>query len=342
MKTNAHLALTINEIQLDSNNAVPEWIELVPAGRFEGRDGRWFVNDRPEDVVAFFEKDQLDLVVDYEHASEWSPTEGAPAAGWIKELEIRDGAIWGRVEWNSRAAEMIANKEFRFISPVFWEDIGTHRVLKMVSAALTHKPNLKMAALNSSRLSPPEEFVSPESNEGTVAMKDEQRKALCQKLGLADEASDKSILEAVEGMQSDVAKAQNSAQTPDPKKFVPVDTFNLMKDRAEKAENATQEAFKADVEKAVNSAVEAGKIHPSSKAFYVDSCNSQEALNSFNKLIAGGAPASVTEPSGLDEADPSKGKAALSQDEKAVIRQMGISKEDFLKQRDGEQSEGDS
>ncbi|MDD7908553.1 phage protease [Pseudovibrio exalbescens] len=338
MNRHAHLALTINEIQLDGNNVVPAWIELVPAGRFEGRDGRWFVNDRPEDVVAFFLEDELDLVVDYEHATEWGNVSGAPAAGWIKELEIRDGALWGRVEWVTRASEMIANKEFRFISPVFWEDLQTHRVLKLVSAALTHQPNLKMTALNSSRLTPPQDFVSPDQHKGTVAMKDEQRKALCKTLGLADEASDSSILEAVATLKNDFSKAQNSLQTPDPKKFVPVADFNLMKERAEKAENASKEVFKAEVEKAINSAVEAGKIAPGSKEFYVKSCNTQDDLDSFNKLVAGGASAAVTKPSGLDQADPSKGKAALSADERLIVKQLGLSEEDYLKQRESASS----
>ncbi|WP_057465569.1 phage protease [Pseudovibrio sp. POLY-S9] len=331
MNKNPHLTSTSHEIQLDGNAAVPSWIELVPAGQFVGRDGRPFVNDGPEDVVAFFVRSELDLVIDYEHATEKENVEGVPAAGWIKELEVRGGAIWGRVEWTPPAATRISNREFRFISPVLWHSHSSRRVLGLASAALTHKPNLKMTALNSAHPSPPKETDS--KTEGTVAMKDEQRKALCQKLGLADEASDTSILGAVEGMQSAVTKVQNSAQTPDPKKYVPVDTFNLMKDRAEKAENATQEAFKVDVEKAVNSAVEAGKIAPGSKEFYLKSCNSQDDLESFNKLIAGGAPASVTKPSGLDETDPNKGKAALSQDEKSVAKQLGLTDEEFAKQR---------
>ncbi|SDR07731.1 phage protease [Pseudovibrio sp. Tun.PSC04-5.I4] len=331
MNKNPHLTSTSHEIQLDGNAAVPAWIELVPAGHVVGRDGRPFVNDRPEDVVAFFTRSELDLVIDYEHATEKENVEGVPAAGWIKQLEVRDGAIWGRVEWTPPAAKRISNREFRFISPVLWHSLATKRVLGLASAALTHKPNLKMTALNSAHLSPPEKI--DRKTEGTVAMKDEQRKALWQKLGLADEASDASILGAVVDLQGDVTKAQNSAQTPDPGKFVPVDTFNLMKGRAEKAENTSAEALKGDIEKAVNTAVEAGKIAPGSKEFYLKSCNNQDDLESFNKLIAGSAPAAVITLSDLDKADPDKGKAALSQDEKAVAKQIGLTDEEFLKQR---------
>ena len=89
--------------------AAPEWIELLPAGVFYGRDGRGpFRLDDPAAVIASTTALQMNagLPIDYDHATDFGAPEGrpAPAAGWIRELEVRTGAVWGRVEWTARAA----------------------------------------------------------------------------------------------------------------------------------------------------------------------------------------------------------------------------------------------
>jgi hypothetical protein len=46
----------------------------------------------------------------------------AKAAGWIKELQVRDDGIFGRVEWTEAAAAAIKAGEYRYLSPVFFHD----------------------------------------------------------------------------------------------------------------------------------------------------------------------------------------------------------------------------
>ena len=92
----------------DDVASAPEWIELLPAGVFYGRDGRGpFRLDDPAAVIASTTAMQMNagLPIDYDHATDFGAPEGrpAPAAGWIRELEVRDGAVWGRVEWTARA-----------------------------------------------------------------------------------------------------------------------------------------------------------------------------------------------------------------------------------------------
>ncbi|MEQ1712580.1 MAG: phage protease, partial [Hyphomicrobium sp.] len=168
--------------------SAPEWIEVLPAGpEIAGRDGRYWIADDPGRIVS----DSLaggPLHVDYEHASEVRAPQGepAPAAGWIDKLETRDGgAIWAHVEWTPRARQMIADREYRFISPVFYFDKDSLRILSLVSVALTNKPNLTMTALNRRQ----GEAGPTLHNEERPRMDKEQLKALCRKLGLADEAS---------------------------------------------------------------------------------------------------------------------------------------------------------
>ena len=95
----------------DGAAAAPEWIELLPAGVFYGRDGRGpFRLDDPTAVIASTTALQMNagIPIDYDHATDFGAPEGrpAPAAGWIRELEVRTGAVWGRVEWTARAAEL--------------------------------------------------------------------------------------------------------------------------------------------------------------------------------------------------------------------------------------------
>lgn len=133
--------------------AVPGWIELIPAGSvIVGLDGRQWINDAPDRIVAAFTARHQPMVVDYEHASEHRAPQGldAPAAGWIDRLEIRAGAIWGHVEWTAQARQRIEAREYRFISPVFTFEKASSRIVALQSAALTNQPNLSLTALNSS------------------------------------------------------------------------------------------------------------------------------------------------------------------------------------------------
>lgn len=125
---------------------VPEWVQLLPAGLFGGRDGRGpYLLDETA-VLRAFSAGGMDLPVDYEHQTlEASERKGpVPAAGWIEALEVRSGELWARVSWTPRAAELIAAREYRYLSPVFRHDEGG-RIVRIEGAALTHYPNLDLA-----------------------------------------------------------------------------------------------------------------------------------------------------------------------------------------------------
>ena len=139
-------------LPLPETAAAPDWIELIPAGSIiVGADGRQWLNDTPDRIVAAFIARNKPMVVDYEHASEHRAPVGldAPAAGWIDRIEIRDGAVWGRVEWTAQARQRIQAREYRFISPVFTFEKASSRIVALQSAALTNQPNLNLTALNS-------------------------------------------------------------------------------------------------------------------------------------------------------------------------------------------------
>jgi phage I-like protein len=85
------------------------------------------------------------LPLDYDHATEWDAF--APAAGWLKQFEVRDGAIWAHIEWTDKGRRAVASKEYRYISPVFRWNERTGEVMQLLRAALTNNPNLQSTAI---------------------------------------------------------------------------------------------------------------------------------------------------------------------------------------------------
>src|SRR5574341_681840 len=103
--------------ELAAESGAPEWVQLLPAGAdVAGRDGRKWSNDRPREIVAAFKRDFGPLPIDVNHATEMSGLGfGAPAVGWIEELEARDdGSLWGRVKWNPQGAAAVAERQYRY------------------------------------------------------------------------------------------------------------------------------------------------------------------------------------------------------------------------------------
>ena len=137
--------LAVGSTELDTTD-VPERILVVPWGDVTSSNGTFTVDgESGREVIAAFESNGNDIPVDYEHQTlggEFASPDGrAPAAGWIKQLEIVDGAgIFAHVEWTDRGRAMLAAKEYRYLSPVALVDRRTRRIVAIHSAALTNKP----------------------------------------------------------------------------------------------------------------------------------------------------------------------------------------------------------
>jgi phage I-like protein len=142
--------------KLDSK--VPEWIEILPLGDFntQSNDGRGPFHADGAKVIAATKVNGLErgLPIDYDHRT--YAADDSRAAGWFRELKVQGNKLMARVEWTPAAAEAIARKEYRFISPVFKckpddpsapEDEISGEVLYLRGAALTNDPALSMASL---------------------------------------------------------------------------------------------------------------------------------------------------------------------------------------------------
>jgi phage I-like protein len=296
-------------LALNAEGKAPDWIMLIPAGRVvAGRDHRRFTMADPGAVVTATQG-HLPLPVDYEHDFELRrPGDATPAAGWIEALEIRDGAIWGRVDWTPKAANAIADKEYRFISPAFHHTADDQAcIVRLLSAGLVHRPNFVMPALN---------------HEQDTTMDKELAKAL----GLAETAT---VAEAV--------TAINALEAPSPAKYVPRADYDQVLTRATNAEQqlAALEAERSQAEATalVDRGIAEGKIAPASRAHYLKIAVASRA--DIEALIAS-TPAFLKpgHDESLAQADPARGQAgALLPDELAICAQLGLSGEAFLKAR---------
>ncbi|MEZ1841299.1 phage protease [Pseudomonas putida] len=321
-----HIALNTDLSALPSTEGqAPDWIELIPTGpTITGRDGRtWLFDELAQSLVlAAFADRGIDMVIDWEHSTEVVAPQGepAPAAGWINQLELRAGALWGHVAWTPRAGEQVAAREYRFVSPVFDYDDTYRRILRMVSVGLTNRPNLVLTALNH-ETSEPQKMAIP--------------LALAAVLGLDAAATDEQAVAAVTQLKA-TATARNNEQ-PSLDKFVPRGDYDLAVSRATNAEQAL-ETRKADDHKAlvnaeIDAALKAGKITPATAEYHRAACSEQGGIDRFREYVKA-APV-VGDPSGLGEHKPDGTSTALNAEEKHVAKLMGMSEADFIKGRVG-------
>jgi phage I-like protein len=319
MKT--QLALNTDLSATVSDGKAPEWVELIPPGpNVTGRDGRqWLFDEQAGTLVqSSFLGRAIDLPIDWEHATQHRASKGesAPAAGWIKQLELRNGGLWGLVDWTPRASEQVINREYRFLSPVFDFDPDTTRIARLVSAGLTNKPNFLLTALNQENTEVTPVTLSP---------------ALLTALGLPATATEEQALAATAQLKA-TAQATNT-EKPNLEQFMPRADYDSVLQRATNAEQALAEQKKTEhnkqVDALITSATQAGKITPATVDYHRAACQDETGLARF-KAFVDAAPV-IAGPSNLDERKPDKTATALNAEEQQVAKLLDMSDEYFIK-----------
>lgn len=309
------------------------WVHLIPAGTFSGVDGRgpWTLNKAEKVIAASREYlGKRQMVVDYEHQSINSQTNGqpAPAAGWIVGLEARPDGIWGLVEWTEAAAAHIAKREYRYISPVF-AHTKAGEVLAVRNASLTNSPNLdQLVALNRAE--------STMENEQA----DSKLKATARLLGLGEDASQETVvtklreLLTVAGDLADLTGvtelAANSA-IPDPAKYVPIGDF----ERVVKEANSLRQGV---TETAANSRIaediKLGRLAPFMKDWAVSLCKTNmPAYEGFMQRVGPAFTGMMKNRHASMVAPNMDGKPQLSDADIAVCSSLGLTAEEYAKAR---------
>lgn len=276
--------------------SAPEWMLLFKAGWGRLDDGSKFLVDKKAfDLIQAGIKTQgNEIHFDYEHASVMERAtlaNGAPAAGWIKELTWEDGVgIKVRVEWTNKAAAHIASREYRYFSPVFGVHKKDLRVCYLDSVALTNRPKTSnltpiLAALEA-RLEEPKEDIM-------------DRKKLIAALGLASDATDKEILVAIAALgikmpesepaiPSTVIAALGLEETDGESVVVAsIHALNQAKENGVSVEDFNALKKEISDKKAtdlVAAAMKAGKVPPSQKDWALD--YAKKDLDGFKVYVA--------------------------------------------------------
>lgn len=337
MKGKARLIPWMASVELPEGQ-VPTEIQLLPFGEIRPVDGRgpWWVTERSyAEILARNAARKNPLVIDYEHQSLWGGE--APAAGWVKQMEARgaDGLWAVGVEWTPRARQYLQNREYRFLSPVFYLDPDTREIIEVIGAGLTNSPAIDgMVPLVARReldeegdrmfeqlrqlLGLPEGTPEDKLLESALARLGDERAAVaCAALGLQSTATAAEIQEAVRRLKE---------QAPDPAQFVPRTEYERVSARVDALEKAERTRVR---EALVEEALRSGKLAPASRQWAEQ--YAERDPDGFRQFLTT-APAVV--PVGVEVAGgspmPAK-RTRIDEMQARINRMLGISDEVFAK-----------
>ncbi len=337
----------IAEVLIGSSTAdgapteLPEWVMLA-------RTGVWLGHPTEREVVTrrrlraardYFQRHYsahgTDLVVDYHHGSVLAARSGnaAPAAGWVREVELRsDGnELWGRVLWTASAARAITECELRYLSPALRFDVpdrvtGERVPMVIHSVALTNTPFMtELPGLNA--------WQTPGADSSTQAPKGGRTMSL---LNAVAQAADEplELVAALFGLKADapddrVAEALMANARAGRAALNAVCTKLGLPESAEEAEvlNAVDALHasvnRGAVEELVDAAVGEGRIPPAHRAFYLNEARrdldaARRIIGELPVLTSSAAPAGTS------------GGRSLTEAERQVCTQLALSEEAFL------------
>lgn len=132
-------------IALPDGDDAPEWVHLLPAGTVRTVDGRgpYQLGDAAPVIAASLQATGGKLPLDECHSIDRAAALGlpAPARGWVVELQGRADGLWGRVEWTETGRQIMADRQYRGLSPAIVHDkLG--RITAVLRASLINTPNL--------------------------------------------------------------------------------------------------------------------------------------------------------------------------------------------------------
>jgi hypothetical protein len=138
----------------DASTPLPEWLPMIPAGTFTGRDGRTWVNDNPQAIIATSFRYPT-LPFDAEHSTELLGPK-------VKKLRLMPGLMPCASTLTAAltvisSGRLTAKRSFAVRSTAITARLSvipTGQVSHLSSAGLTNKPNLYLPALNSENTMP--------------------------------------------------------------------------------------------------------------------------------------------------------------------------------------------
>lgn len=194
---------------------VMEGVLLCPFGDFwhEGFGVNQKCDQQAFDTIVNWwnDKGKPEILVDYDHGSE-SSDDSSEAAAWVSNLRVTNRGLEGDLKFTSSGTEKIAGRDYRYLSPV-WHIGEDGRPRDLESLAVTNVPNIQGQPILNRKPDQPAENTDEQPEEETPPdqpaeepsaepaqennMSEELKSRLTEVLGLAPEATDEEILEAV-------------------------------------------------------------------------------------------------------------------------------------------------
>ncbi len=323
-------------------------VRLFPAGAFRARDGRpqnaaaWRIDrDIAARVIARAAAKADDCVIDYEHQTLHAEKNGqpAPAAGWFKTLEWRegDGLYATDVRWSARAKTSIDAGEYRYFSPVFHYHPKTGEVLDVLMAAVTNYAAVDGLTDLVSRAAARFSF-DPEEEDTTV------KEELIKLLGLKEGASEQEIQQAVVALKAKVDESATQLQTanteiaalkaktgadaePDPEKYVPVKVVTELQGQIAALSG---QVVGREVDELVGQAIKDGKLLPAMESWARDL--GKKDVAALKSYITAAVPVAALKGTQTGGKGPEGGADGdLGEEALAVCRQMGVDPAEYKK-----------
>ncbi len=338
--------ISVAALSFELQPAEGKSVQLFPAGPFRSRDGRpkdcptWLMSAAiAARLIQQTNAQQTDLVIDYEHQTLASAENGkpAPAAGWFKSLEWRDGVgvFATDVDWTEPAAQMIAKNEYRYISPVFTYNSETGEVLQLLHVGLTNFPGIDgMQAVALKNLQAVMQHQPPKEEPMNPVLK-----ALLASLGLPESTPEADALAAVATLKNkadqlqekdkEIAalKATPPGTAPDPAKFVPIETVTAMQQQLAALANQINHN---EADGIIVAALKDGRILPAQEEWARNLAKSD--LASLKTFIEKAPPIVALSGTQTGGKPPTGGQGSeLTADQIAVCKSLGISQDDFKK-----------
>ena len=188
------------------------WFQVVPRGEWphtgeSGKQRLQVIDDAALDAMVNSFKPKV--LVDQEHFS-YDSEKSSEAFGWIAEVQKRADGLYGRIEWTDLGTTAIANKRYRFASPVWLpRDVQSLegnkvRPTRLDSVGLTNTPNMVGILPLTNR----EEFRRTVAADSNHNQNQAPMKNIAALLGLTAEASEDSILTAVNALKNRASSAE--------------------------------------------------------------------------------------------------------------------------------------
>ncbi|WP_066568057.1 phage protease [Snodgrassella sp. CFCC 13594] len=330
-------------------------VQLLPYGEFRSAtDSRptdvpaWFLTEENgHDVAKLANAAQNDLVIDYEHQTLNKETNGqpAPAAGWMNYFEFTPQGLFADANWTDKAAQMIAAREYRYISAVFAYDTQGY-VRKLYHAALTNFPALDgmdeiLAAASAQFLTPPNQKENPmdlvallrQVFQTPEATEDEMKAALSALIEKQKQqpVALSAVFDELQTRDTKIAAlTADGGKQPDPAKFVSVE---VMKDLQTQIAALSAQINGDKASTVIADALASGKLLPAQKDWAAGLAKTEGGLAQLTAYLGTVTPVAALGGTQTATQPPAGDKTvALTAEQTAAAKMLGMSDVEYRTQ----------